>query len=145
MPLPCARFRHQLPTSLMQLLFAISIIYMVGIAILKFSVILLYQRIFGISRRFKIVSWCLAILIFCYNIAGIFFWVFQYSPVQGVWNPHIKAVDHFDLKPLPTALAALNVVSDFLTLALPMPMIWSLQMSTKPKIQLVLLFLLGGL
>lgn len=138
-------FGRQLLMFLMQLVFAVSIIYMVGIAVLKFSVILLYQRIFGVNRKFKIVSWCLAIFIFCYTIVGIFIWVFQYTPVEGAWNPYIKSVDHFDLSALPTVLAALNVASDILTVTLPMPLIWRLQMPTKQKVQLVLLFLLGGL
>lgn len=44
-----------------------------------------------------------------------------------------------------TIIAALNVVSDFIILALPMPTLYKMQMPLKQKIEIIGIFLLGGL
>ena len=93
----------------------------------------------------KSFSGCPAMSIFCFNIIDIWIWVFQHRPVQGSWDLYIKSVDHFDLNALPTVLAALNVVSDFVTVVLPMLLILKLQMPKKQIIQLVFKFLSGYL
>ena len=127
-----------------QLVFAIGLIYIIGIAVLKLSILLLYLRIFGINRRFKIACWCLAAFILCYTIVGVFLSIFQFSPVRGSWDVTIDAVENVDTRTLTTTLAALNVVSDFLTLVLPMVLVLRLKIPTKQKVQLTLVFLLGG-
>lgn len=43
------------------------------------------------------------------------------------------------------AVSVLNVVSDFLILGLPLPMLWKLHTAKKRKIELMALFLLGSL
>lgn len=46
---------------------------------------------------------------------------------------------------LGVASGTLNVVSDFLILTLPLPIIWRLQMSTRKKVGVIAIFALGGL
>lgn len=119
-------------------------IYITGIAALKFSILLFYQRLFAINRKFKIACWGLAIFILCYTVVGIFLSIFQFSPVKGSWDVTINAVENIDTRTLTTILASLNVVSDFLTLALPVALVLRLKIPTKQKVQLMLVFLLGG-
>ncbi|KAI4239113.1 MAG: hypothetical protein LQ352_007820 [Teloschistes flavicans] len=120
-----------------------NIIYLVNIAAVKFSILLLYRRIFGIDRAFSVLSWCLAGLIFAYSLGGIFVVIFQCNPVHGFWDlmvPHTC----IDFGTPATVTAVLNVITDFLTLALPMPLIWQLQMPFTRKLQLAGVFLLGA-
>ncbi|KAL8658935.1 MAG: hypothetical protein Q9202_007352 [Teloschistes flavicans] len=131
------------PIEYFKLVFAISIIYLVNIAAVKFSILLLYRRIFGIDRAFSVLSWCLAGLIFAYSLGGIFVVIFQCNPVHGFWDlmvPHTC----IDFGTPATVTAVLNVITDFLTLALPMPLIWQLQMPFTRKLQLAGVFLLGA-
>ncbi|KAI4193618.1 MAG: hypothetical protein LQ350_008233 [Teloschistes chrysophthalmus] len=131
------------PIAYFKLVFAISIIYLVNIAAVKFSILLLYRRIFGVDRAFSVLSWCLSGLIFAYSLAGIFVIIFQCSPVHGFWDfmiPHTC----IDFGTPATVTAVLNVITDFLTLALPMPLIWQLQMPFTRKLQLAGIFLLGA-
>ncbi|KAL9045427.1 MAG: hypothetical protein Q9214_001524 [Letrouitia sp. 1 TL-2023] len=58
------------PVLYFKLVFSISIIYLVAIAAVKFSILCLYRRIFGIDRVFNILTWLLAIVIFGYNHSG---------------------------------------------------------------------------
>ena len=44
-----------------------------------------------------------------------------------------------------TVFGAFNVIGDFATIIIPLPLIWSLHMERKWKIQLVGIFLLSGL
>ncbi|KAL8868544.1 MAG: hypothetical protein Q9174_004921, partial [Haloplaca sp. 1 TL-2023] len=131
------------PVKYFKLVFAISIIYLIDIAAVKFSCLLLYRRIFGIDRVFNILSWGLAAVIFAYSLAGIFVVIFQTNPVHAFWDykiPHTSI--NFSIPAVATAV--LNVVTDFLTLALPMPLIWQLQMPFARKMQLAGVFLLGS-
>lgn len=42
-------------------------------------------------------------------------------------------------------MGILNAITDFVTLILPMPMLYNLQMPRAKKVQVMLIFLLGGL
>jgi hypothetical protein len=42
-------------------------------------------------------------------------------------------------------MGSLNVVTDIATLCLPMPLLWRLQISTERKLQLIGMFMVGGL
>lgn len=96
------------------------------------------------SQRFKIVSWALGIFIVAYTVAGVFVVIFQCEPVHGFWDITIKATCiNFSVPAI--ILASFNVITDFLTLALPMPLIWKLRMSSGRKLQMTGIFLLGGL
>ncbi|MCJ1428315.1 hypothetical protein MMC29_006224, partial [Sticta canariensis] len=82
--------------------------------------------------------------ILAYTIAAIFVVIFQCEPVHGFWDVQIKA-KCIDFSVPATFGASFNVVTDFLTLTLPMPLIWKLQMSGRRKLQMAGIFLLGGL
>lgn len=96
------------------------------------------------NQRFKALSWALGAFILAYTLAGILVVIFQCEPVHGFWDIRIKSTC-IDFSVPAIVIASFNVVTDFLTLALPMPLIWQLRMSNGRKVQITGMFLLGGL
>jgi hypothetical protein len=74
--------------------------------------------------------------------AGVFVTVFQCRPVQGAWNFTLETVC-VDYVSYLYASSAVNVATDILLCALPLPHIWRLNMPKRQRIILCVL-LAGG-
>lgn len=117
--------------------------YCPAIACVKFSVLLMYRRIFP-NPRFRIILWSLGALIVCYSLVLLFCVIFQCKPIRGVWDPMIEAkCIHLSIIILLTS--SLNVFTDVSTLCLPLPLLWGLNLPKERKVQLTGIFLLGNL
>ena len=123
---------------------ALEVLYCAGTAAYKFSALLLFHRIFGLIPRFTAFLWCFAFVILANNVAEIFLSVFQCTPVHKTWDAKVEGscVNTLLAVSIP---GSINVVSDVVTVLLPLPLIWNLHMERNRKIQLVGIFLLSGL
>ena len=77
-----------------------------------------------------------------YGISVIIKDVLTCRPLSKAWNPLKPGVCEHTLQSL-IALTTLNMVGDLFIILLPMPMIWSLQMAKRRKIELTIVFALG--
>ncbi|KAL8713746.1 MAG: hypothetical protein Q9220_002272 [cf. Caloplaca sp. 1 TL-2023] len=93
--------------------------YAICVVLTKVSILTFYNRIFP-SEWLKRASWAIGLLTVGYNLALIL----------------VGALE---------SLAIINVVTDFLILALPVKFVWNLHMRQARKIQVCGIFLLGGL
>lgn len=88
--------------------------------------------------------WAVGIFVIGYSgvLAGAS--LIQCIPLNYIWDPTVKG---YCLKiPLAaTILAVFNVLTDVIILVMPMPLVWQLQMGRKEKLQIMGMFLLGGL
>lgn len=109
----------------------------------KFSILLLYHRIFP-GTKFKVILWAVAVFVSCYTVAGTLVVIFQCVPVRSDWDPSIKP-DCVNLDAELIAIGVLNSLTDLLILGLPTPFLWRLHSSLAHKIQLAGMFSLGGL
>ncbi|KAL6714621.1 hypothetical protein ACLMJK_008046 [Lecanora helva] len=119
------------------------VFYCVATSVFKWSALLLYHRIFGSVKKFTIVLWIVAAVIFANNFAEIFLSIFQCNPIRKAWDQELEGscVNILLAAPIP---GAINVGCDVVTVLLPIPMIWNLHMRMNRKIQLVGIFLLSG-
>lgn len=122
----------------------IEIFYTIAAATVKFSTLLLYRRIFDSNRKLMIACWVVAAVIAGYSIAQIVMSIFQCTPVHKAWDPATPGTC-LNTYIAATTPAAINVVADFATVFLPMPLIWGMQITWKRKLQLLGIFMLGGL
>ena len=83
-----------------------------------------------------VAAWCPAV--FFTNI-------FQCKPIAFAWNKSIRGGTCINVLAFFRFIAVPTVISDVAVLALPLPMIWQLQMSTKHKLALSGVFILGSL
>ena len=129
----------------MQLFFAAEILYVLTISFAKFSVLLLYCSLFP-GERFALCAKCLAGVVLAWATACIFGAIFSCVPVQGSWDlgtrGHSKCINSTQFF---IGNAIPNMITDAAILILPMRMIWRLQLSTKRKIIVFGMFLMGGL
>ena len=122
----------------------IEIFYTVAAATIKFSTLLLYRRIFGSNRTLMVSCWVVAGIVASYSIAQICMSIFACTPVHKAWDPATPGTC-LNTFVAATSPAAINVVADFATVFLPLPLIWGMRMQWRRKIQLIGIFMLGGL
>ncbi|KAL8810838.1 MAG: hypothetical protein Q9200_002262 [Gallowayella weberi] len=93
---------------------ATELFYCAAIASVKLSCLLLYRRLFPMKGFIRIL-WSVGGFIVLYTIVQICLIIFQCSPISRAWNPSIKA-ECINIGTATTAVAALNVATDFTTL-----------------------------
>jgi hypothetical protein len=113
--------------------------------ITKLSILVLYYRLFPLLW-FKRVIYALAALVLAYGIPQIFVDIFQCVPLKAKWDP-VAAMTAYciDYVKLIIVCGIINIITDFMILALPIPVLWSLHVSHHRKLVLSAMFLLGGL
>ncbi|KAL4860744.1 hypothetical protein BDV12DRAFT_208892 [Aspergillus spectabilis] len=116
--------------------------YSITIMLTKISILLFYHRVFPI-QWLTIVSYFTGAVVIAYNIGLIFVAAFQCIPLSSLWTG--KPGQCIDPSPPFTALAIVNVVTDFAILALPIQPVLGLNMKTHRKIQVLSIFFLGGI
>lgn len=102
-------------------------------ASIKVSILLLYHRIFGVSRRFRFAIWGALVLIACWFIALIIMAILSSDAFQYTLIPQISAITS----------AVTNLGTDLIVLFFPVRMVWRLEMNVRTKVKLIGLFLLG--
>ena len=120
------------------------IFYVMGAALVKCAILLLYRRLFGSNRRFQHILWSVGAFVVAYSLAEILVVIFQCRPINAAWNLFINPTYCVNLSQGAIIVGALNAATDFAVLLLPIPMVLGLKMKTKWKIQLIGIFLLGG-
>ncbi|KAL8727053.1 MAG: hypothetical protein Q9166_006296 [cf. Caloplaca sp. 2 TL-2023] len=127
-----------------QAFFASELIWAASIPIIKISILLLYIRIFGHLRYFKLLAYIIGVFSICWSIMVILVLSFQCRPVQYIWDKSIKGT--CVNAPLFFIIgSAPNVFTDFALLVLPLPAVWNLHTTRAQKISLTAIFLLGSL
>lgn len=123
---------------------SLQVLYVACTAAAKFSILLLYGRLFGLYNKFRVALYVVGAITFCYSLVSILVIIFQCRPVNAAWNFNIKG-ECVNLVLGGIIVGSVNVAVDFVILFLPMPLVWSLDVQTKWKVQLACIFLLGGL
>lgn len=111
---------------------------------MKFSFLCLYKRLFGADHRFKQILWGVGAFVAAYSLVEILVLIFQCRPISAVWDMHVHGTC-VNIALGAVIVGSINVVVDFLVLLLPVRMVWQLKMKKKWKLQLIGIFLLGGL
>ena len=127
---------------------AIQILYFCTSVTFKTSLILLYDRIFGIARPFHytlIATWC---IVASYFVACILTAIFECDPVSFYWNKSPTRPGGggscIDETQFYRWNGVANLLIDLLILSLAVPMIWSLMLPARQKASLTAIFLLGA-
>jgi len=127
-----------------QIFFVFEVIYTIGLATIKTSIVFFYLRLFP-NRRFRILLW--GTLLF--NILlGVSFTVvdfLQCRPLSFFWegwdNEHSGIC--IDYTAMGFAHAGINIVLDMWMLILPATQVYSLKLPFGKKIQVLLMFSIG--
>ena len=120
-------------------------LYSPAIFLAKLSILLMYRRLFDTAGTGK-THYVIHILIWA-NFAFYFPYlgatVFQCVPRDRIWDPFITKGGCINLLAAFIAASAINVVSDFSILLLPLYRISKLKIPTKRKIGVLAIFAVG--
>ena len=111
----------------------------------KYSLLLLYRRIFSVHRGFSIGINILAVLNILWMIAAILGCVFQCSPIREFWIRLVPGGKCDNFSTFTVAIEVPNSLIDFVMMILPITVIRKLQLKTRDKLVLGFIFLMGGL
>lgn len=111
----------------------------------KLAILLFIHRIFGVvSKPFSYCSWALGLLIFLYSTICGLMAIFGCHPLSASWSLAKLQAKCIDGSEILLVFGYFNVFSDFLLLALPMPMLWAMQMRWRRKIGVGIVFATGA-
>ena len=132
-------------TTYLKLSFLSSLLYFSVVTAIKASILLLYRRIFSVDRSFRIQSTILGLVVLSFWLAATIAVLANCRPLKYSWIG-LSGKEHcFNYNVFWMITGATEVVIDTLILALPIRMVLSLQLTTKRKVSIVIVFLLGGL
>ncbi len=131
-------------TDLLKSEYAFEILAQLAILCTKFSLLLLYRRIF-ITRAFKIATIVVGTIILIWHGSFILAFVFQCTPVSAAWNPIAPTSACIDKIRLWLAYAISDILTDSIVLSMPGPAVWQLQLPKRQKVAVSGTFLLGAL
>lgn len=135
----------QKPIQFAQALLVVQCLYTLANTTIKFSILLLYRRLFP-GKRFKNVLWAITGLLVLFALARILSVIIQCTPVAAVWNPmHYPNAHCVNHKIVLLVGAVVTAIFDVIILSLPMPILWHLHASKTRRKQLIGIFGLGGL
>lgn len=123
---------------------AYAILYVVATALVKISVLCLYRRLFGSKRNFKLATWIMTGIIIIYTSVSALGSSFQCIPIASLWDLSIDGYC-FNYRLAAFINATLNIIMEIVIIVLPAHAIWSLQLGTKLKLQILAILLLGAL
>ncbi|KAL3464457.1 hypothetical protein BJX64DRAFT_286582 [Aspergillus heterothallicus] len=131
-------------TMFFKLLYAFEPVYITAVAIIKFSVLLMYNRIFPV-RYIRIGSYILGGITLAWLIAVDLVAIFQCTPINKAWHQTTVPGHCIDLKAALIGNGVPNFVTDICILALPCRCIWKLQAGLWQRISVIAVFLTGSL
>lgn len=110
--------------------------------LIKLSVILFYHRIFPV-RRVAVVLYIFGAFIVVWCLSALIVTVFVCRPIRYFWDKSIdgKCINFYAFI---LAEAILTVVTDVIILAIPMPLVWRLNITRRQKLALSGIFMLGA-
>lgn len=117
--------------------------YNLSLTLTKLSIILLYLRLF-VGKCFRRACWTVLALVIACGLWNIITTIFSCNPVAYYWDKSIRGGRCLNNMALWLSTAAFRIATDLAILALPMPVVLSLQLPRKQKIGLILVFAVGG-
>ena len=127
-----------------QILYFELLVYSFAIPLPKLVVLFFYIRIFP-NPKFKMAVYSVAAFVIAWCPATFFTDIFQCNPIAFAWDKTIKGGTCINVLAFFQYISVPIVMSDVAVLALPLPMIWQLHMTTKQKLALSAVFMLGSL
>lgn len=117
-------------------------VYLALAAVIKLSCLLFYRRVFAPNNvTLKFVYAGIAFIILVYTTMPSTT-IFECTPIRKSWD-ELTPGHCYPKKILPYFSGAINVVTDLYVLILPIPVLWSLNLSLNRKLRLVGVFSLG--
>ncbi|KAL2808902.1 hypothetical protein BJX63DRAFT_15261 [Aspergillus granulosus] len=125
--------------------YAVTLVYVPMVFVIKVALLTMMLRIFAPDRHKVMIIYASIIALLLYYIPALFIKIFFCKPISAYWYGTENGGKCLDQRSVIIADATISMVSDFWILILPVPMLWSLQMSLNKKLRVVGILGAGGL
>lgn len=109
----------------------------------KFSILAMFGSIFP-QRGFRWCLWAVAAFMAGWVIVGTVVSAVQCDPVEFNWDVTIPGGSCINFGLFATLQGVWNVITDFIILIMPIPLVLKLKLSSQKKALVILTFALGG-
>ncbi|KAF2186516.1 hypothetical protein K469DRAFT_738399 [Zopfia rhizophila CBS 207.26] len=128
-------------TNSLKAFWASLIVYYLSLGLTKTSIILQYRRVFT-TKKFHIACWMVMAAVVVYTVWTVFGSIFACVPVRAFWTREpASCINQFAMW---FTNAAINILTDFVIIVLPMPVIKNLKLAKRQKQALMCIFAVGG-
>ncbi|KAF4775595.1 hypothetical protein HER10_EVM0012338 [Colletotrichum scovillei] len=128
--------------TLLQVFYALQIMYNLVIITAKIAICCFYRRIFP-NRWLQVATKAAIILIVVHGLIFFFLIVFQCIPLAMIWNKSVKG-RCLNITAIGYTAAIIGIMEDIVLLIMPIPILLQLQLGLKKKLGLVFMFSLGS-
>lgn len=108
----------------------------------KVSICLFLMRLPNSKPMLRPLQWAVAFLLFSNTVLTVM-WIMQCQPIHAAWDNEGFCLDRLAKEGIVLVQAIISIVSDFSFAALPIVILWRVQIDFKTKIGLWLLMCLG--
>ncbi|KAM0323755.1 hypothetical protein ACHAQA_008692 [Verticillium albo-atrum] len=133
---------HLLKT--LRLFYIAEVVYIVVLALTKASIISMYIHIFRSSDAFRRWSYAVLSLLILSTVIITPLTIVSCRPIQFFWNKDIKGGTCLDVNALAYAHSGAAIIFDVIIITMPIRMLWRLNMAIRRKIQIGVMFAIGG-
>lgn len=120
-------------------------LYLISIMSTKIAILLLYKALFGIKRSFRYLCYGMMVIVTSYSVIFFFILAFNCNPVRATW--HVVTFEGpakcFPATTVQFVIGGFNIATDLVILIMPIPIILQLQLDSKRKIGLLVIFSTG--
>ncbi|KAF4451295.1 hypothetical protein F53441_5716 [Fusarium austroafricanum] len=131
-------------TDFLYLFYWDELLYLGALPLTKISILLFYLKVFP-GKHIKLACWICIGLNAAYFITFELISIFQCRPIEGAWRAWDKEFEakcnNINIQGWMAAI--LNILLDVATLVIPLKELYGLSLSTKKKVQLMLMFSVG--
>ncbi|KAI0015044.1 hypothetical protein F4780DRAFT_128711 [Xylariomycetidae sp. FL0641] len=123
--------------------FLFEVFYCLNIIPVKVSISLMLIRIAQNRKSFILIQWVVIGMFSLMNLIAGLYIIFQCSPVSAAWTNVGHCNDPQILTDVYYATTAVNIVTDWITAFMPIPLLWNVQMNRNAKISVAFVLGLG--
>ncbi|KAL1596982.1 hypothetical protein SLS60_008564 [Paraconiothyrium brasiliense] len=125
-------------------LFLANLLYTPSVMFLKLSIVALYWRLFGLTKKARIPLLLLGGVIIAWGITIALIVIFNCDPIAGSWDLTLATTAKcVDKKSFYVGGSVPNVITDLVLVIMPLPYVWKLHASIAQRIVLGGIFALG--
>lgn len=133
---------------MLQLNYALEILYGTAISTVKFSILWFYWQLFatsGSATHNKRIIQVAAFTCIVWFLVTTFVFIFQCTPIHAYWDEIRQPPHCMDMTKLLFGYELTNLLLDIFILCIPMPIVWQLNLKPSKKISLLGILSLGAL
>ncbi|KAL8647428.1 MAG: hypothetical protein Q9210_005566 [Variospora velana] len=123
-------------------------LYLVAIVLAKLSLLIFLYHIFQVDRTFRIAAWVTGFVFVVWGIIALLMAIFACRPVRASWDLTLRRKKTTKCNPQPydteNVYGFCNIITDFVLIIMPIPMVWNMQSGFKKKTGIILVFMTGA-